>query len=99
MEIYFDLLHDCKVNCIDTTLLYALDCVKNGNLDDAHCNKETMFDMAKLVNDVWLESDIDLAISRIADVIVDNYNEIQQQNDCDRVSFVLDEYTDTLCNH
>ena len=92
--MYFELLHDCKVNRIDTTLLYALDCVKNSNLEDTQYDKETIFEMATLVNNVWLKSDVDLSISRIADVIVENWEEIKKEDMS--TSDILNEYYDTL---
>ena len=100
INVYVEIFNTCIEKKIDSTLLYAFDCVNNSIIAydvDEKFNTNTIFDMAKLVNRVWLDSDIDLSISRIADVIVDNYDEIQEKNMS--TDDILEEYYNTLCNH
>lgn len=71
-EKYFEILNKIKEAKLDSTTLYLLDCIYNGNED-----KELALKQAKYAREVWIDSDTDLPLSRLADVVVENWELIE----------------------
>ena len=79
MEKYFEILEMMNKESINDTLLYALGCIESATSGKGF-SQEELFEMANLTKKTWLESDIDLCISRIADIIASNWEEIKENN-------------------
>lgn len=70
MEKYFNMLEKIKEENIDITKLYILSCM---DIKD----KELSWQMMNFAYDIWLNADVDLDLSRLADIIVEHWEEIQ----------------------
>ncbi|MGN1326917.1 MAG: hypothetical protein ACI4VQ_02370 [Clostridia bacterium] len=67
---YFNMLENIKKENIDMTKLYILSCM---DISD----KELSWQMMNFAYDVWVNADVDLDLSRLADIIVEHWEEIQ----------------------
>ena len=77
INVYFDMVKEIKKQNIDDILLHCIFCVKCKCASDKE--QKIIFDMAKFTMQVWLKSDIDLSIPRIADIVVEEWDTIQEE--------------------
>ena len=70
MEKYFKILEEIEKNNLDTTKLYILSCL---DLKD----RELAIRQMDYIYDLWIEVDVDLDLSRLADIVVENWEDIQ----------------------
>lgn len=70
MEKYFKILEEIEKNNLDITKLYILSCL---NLKD----KELAIRQMNYIYDLWIDTDVDLDLSRLADIVVENWEDIQ----------------------
>ena len=86
MEKYFEILETIKKERIDITKLYLLSC-----LDNSYSNEERIEKM-NYCYDLWLDADVDLDLGRLADIVEQNWGEIQQDEllDTDIIEMCLD---------
>lgn len=70
MEKYFKILEEIEKNNLDITKLYILSCL---DLKD----RELAIKQMDYIYDLWIEVDVDLDLSRLADIVVENWEDIQ----------------------
>lgn len=70
MDKYFKILDQINEEKIDMTKLYILSCM---DISD----KDLSWQMMNFAYDVWLNADVDLDLSRLADIIAEHWKEIQ----------------------
>ena len=70
MDKYFKILDQINEEKIDMTKLYILSCM---DISD----KGLSCQMMNFAYDIWLNADVDLDLSRLADIIVEHWEEIQ----------------------
>ena len=70
MEKYFKILEEIEKNNLDITKLYILSCL---DLKD----RELAIRQMNYIYDLWIEADVDLDLSRLADIVVENWEDIQ----------------------
>lgn len=70
MEKYFKILEEIEKNNLDITKLYILSCL---DLKD----RELAIRQMDYIYDLWIEVDVDLDLSRLADIVVENWEDIQ----------------------
>lgn len=73
MEKYFEILKTIKAERIDITKLYLLSCVSNSY------DEETKIKIMNYCYDVWIEADVDLDLSKLADVVCYEWNNIENK--------------------
>lgn len=72
-EKYFEILDKINKEKIDITKLYLIDCLSMNK----KFNKETIYAQAEFCYDVWLNSNVDLSLSRLAELVQYHWAEIQ----------------------
>ena len=70
MEKYFKILEEIEKNNLDITKLYILSCL---DLKD----RELAIRQMNYIYDLWIDADVDLDLSRLADIVVENWKDIQ----------------------
>lgn len=70
MEKYFKILEEIEKNNLDITKLYILSCL---DLKD----RELAIRQMNYIYDLWIDADVDLDLSRLADIVVENWEDIQ----------------------
>lgn len=70
MEKYFEMLEKINKENIDITKLYLLSCL---DISD----KELATEQMKFCYDLWLEADVDMDLARLADIVKEYWEEIQ----------------------
>lgn len=73
MEKYFEIVDMIKKENLDATKLYLLECVHYQEI----FNKETEIEVMNYCYDLWLDADADLCLGRLADIVVENWAKIQ----------------------
>lgn len=72
MEKYYNVLKNIEEQKIDIVKLFLLSTI---NMSQA--TKEEEWKIVNYCYDLWLEADIDLDLSRLADIVVENWEDIQ----------------------
>lgn len=72
MEKYYNVLKTIEEQKIDIVKLFLLSTI---NMSQA--TKEEEWKIVNYCYDLWLEADIDLDLSRLADIVVENWEDIQ----------------------
>ena len=70
MEKYFKIIEEIEKNNLDITKLYILSCL---DLKD----RELAIRQMNYIYDLWIDTDVDLDLSRLADIVVENWEDIQ----------------------
>lgn len=70
MEKYFEILEKINKENIDITKLYLLSCL---DISDRELATEQM----EFCYDLWLEADVDMDLARLADIVKEYWEEIQ----------------------
>lgn len=85
MDEYYEILDMIEAKRIDITKLYLLSCLE-GN------GKEKEIQMMNYCYNLWLNADVDIELSRLADIVRDNWSRIQQDEmlDTDIIEMCLD---------
>jgi len=86
MEKYFEILENMKLNRLDITKLYILSSTDN------RLSKEERVEQMNYVYDLWLDADVDLDLSRMTDIVIENWKKIKNGKMTDEE--ILDE---TVC--
>lgn len=86
MEKYFEILENMKLDRLDITKLYILSSTDN------KLSKEERVEQMNYVYDLWLDADVDLDLSRMTDIVTENWKKIKNGKMTDEE--VLDE---TVC--
>lgn len=73
MEKYFEILDKINEENIDMTKLYLLSCLYVPNKS----NKYLVLGQMEFCYDVWLEADVDMNLARLADIVQEHWEEIQ----------------------
>lgn len=88
MEKYYNVLKNIEEQKIDIVKLFLLSTI---NMSQA--TKEEEWKIVNYCYDLWLEADIDLDLSRLADIVVENWEDIQNDKMLD------DEIVETCLNY
>lgn len=72
MEKYYNVLKNIEEQKIDIVKLFLLSTI---NMSQA--TKEEEWKIVNYCYDLWLEADVDLDLSRLADIVVENWEDIQ----------------------
>lgn len=72
MRKYFEMLEKIESEKLDIIKLYLL-----SSINMSGKSKEEEWKMVNYCYDLWLDTDIDLSLSRLADIVVAHWNEIQ----------------------
>lgn len=86
MERYFEILNMIKAERLDITKLYILSSTDN------RLSKEERVEQMNYVYDLWLDADVDLDLSRMTDIVTENWEKIKNGKMTDEE--ILDE---TVC--
>ena len=86
MEKYFEILENMKLDRLDITKLYILSSTDN------RLSKEERVEQMNYVYDLWLDADVDLDLSRMTDIVTENWKKIKNGKMTDEE--ILDE---TVC--
>lgn len=86
MERYFEILDMIKAERLDITKLYILSSTDN------KLSKEERVEQMNYVYDLWLDADVDLDLSRMTDIVTENWKKIKSGKMTDEE--ILDE---TVC--
>lgn len=77
MEKYFDILKEIDKQKIDITKLYILSCMSAETEEEEWKKMEYTYDC-------WIEADTDLDLSRLTDIVVEHWYEIQNDEMFDK---------------
>lgn len=89
MEKYFEILLNLKKEKINVVKLSILDSINAYSTD---FSQEEQWEMTEFCYDLWLDSDVDISLSRLADIVADNWADIKSGEMTDEE--ILDE---TVC--
>ena len=70
---YYIVLGAIEKRKLDMTKLYLLSCLENASIFT-----ETQIEMMNYCYDIWLNADFDLSLGRLADIVADNWEDIQE---------------------
>lgn len=79
MEKYYNVLKNIEEQKIDIVKLFLLSTI---NMSQA--TKEEEWKIVNYCYDLWLEADIDLDLSRLADIVVEFWSKIQNDEMTDK---------------
>lgn len=74
MEEYLRILKNMENKRMDNTFLYITSCLNYKNLD-----VETLDEQANMIYNFWLDSDVELDLSKLCDVVSFNFDKIKQE--------------------
>lgn len=72
MEKYYNVLKNIEEQKIDIVKLFLLSTI---NMSQA--TKEEEWKIVNYCYDLWIDTDVDLDLSRLADIVVENWEDIQ----------------------